>query len=108
MCVVKLRTVLSPTSDPGGQWFYLGFSNVPSGPFGNPTPNPLFNVAIGGVLPGGDDPDVDTSGVDAGFYQVSYVQGIAPCENTNTVTIEVTTEICAGCLLYTSPSPRDS
>lgn len=98
MCDIQLRSEISPTSDPGGQWFFLGYNaSSSSGPFGNPPSNPLFpGTPVNGVIPGGDDPTVMTDGVTEGFYQVRYRKGQVPCVDFNTVTIEVLQVPCAG------------
>lgn len=94
MCISNLRTDLSPTSDPGGQWFYLGYSTDPAGPFGSG--GNLVNTPIFGVVPGGDNPPVDPSGATDGFYRFRYTVGISPCSSFNTLDVEVLNGICAG------------
>jgi hypothetical protein len=108
--VVPLRTQLLYYAQEGGEWTYNGFSTTFDGDRDNlvqfndtPTSEP---EEFGDPLVG-DDPTVDPTGHDVGFYSLTYTITDGGCEVENNIVLPIMETYYAGVDVVKSSCPED-
>lgn len=96
ICTKYIRTDLSKNNGvpfpPGGKWTYVGYSTVEGGPYTDTPTNDITTYSPGEEIPLGDNFQLDTDGVDVGYYAFSYER-----DGTYTLVVSVLDKAnCAG------------